>query len=211
MEVVMRSMRLLAGTAALSAMVVTGVAAQTIPMEVEVTPLVGGMLFLTDLPREFEMTGADGAVRMSGLELNDAAAFGGRAGLRFADRFGVGATVLYSPTTATASTGTETDVGVWSYGLDLSYHASSPSPLARPFLVGGVGAKTYDFDGLDARSHFMWNVGAGVDVALHPKASLRLEARDYMSLFASEIAGIDDELQHDLALSAGLSFRLGGR
>jgi hypothetical protein len=208
----MRSMRLLAGTAALSAMVVTGAAAQTIPVEVEVTPLVGGMLFLTDLPREFEMTGADGAaVRMSGLELNDAVVFGGRAGLRFADRFGVGATVLYSPTTATASTGTETDVGVWSYGVDLSYHASSPSPLARPFLVGGVGAKTYDFDGMDARSHFMWNVGAGVDVALHPKASLRLEARDYMSYFDPEIAGMDSELQHDLALSAGLSFRLGGR
>jgi hypothetical protein len=201
---------MLIGAGALSAMMVTGAAAQTMPVEVEVTPVVGGMLYLGELPQEFQLTGADGGVvRLSGQELDHAVVFGGRAAVRFADRFGLGATVLYSPTTATGSAGAATDVGIWSYGLDASYHVATPSPLVQPFLIGGLGAKTYDFDGMDAVSHLMWNVGAGVDVALHPRATLRLEARDYMSLFESEMAGMDDEIQHDLALSAGLSFRLG--
>jgi hypothetical protein len=201
---------MLIGAGALSAMMVTGAAAQTMPVEVEVTPVVGGMLYLGELPQEFQLPGADGGVvRLSGQELDHAVVFGGRAAVRFADRFGLGATVLYSPTTATGSAGAATDVGIWSYGLDASYHVATPSPLVQPFLIGGLGAKTYDFDGMDAVSHLMWNVGAGVDVALHPRATLRLEARDYMSLFESEMAGMDDEIQHDLALSAGLSFRLG--
>jgi hypothetical protein len=207
-----RSVGMLIGAVTLSAVVVTGAAAQTIPVDVELTPVVGGMLFLGELPREFQLTATDGSiVRLSGQELDHSVVFGGRAALRFAERFGVGATVLYSPTTATGSSGTATDVGIWSYGLDASYHLATPSPLVQPFLIGGLGAKTYDFDGMDAVTHFMWNVGAGVDVALHPRASLRLEARDYMSLFDPEVAGVDDEIQHNVALSAGLSFRVGGR
>jgi hypothetical protein len=203
---------MLIGAVTLSAVVVTGAAAQTIPVDVELTPVVGGMLFLGELPREVQLTATDGSiVRLSGQELDHSVVFGGRAALRFAERFGVGATVLYSPTTATGSSGTATDVGIWSYGLDASYHLATPSPLVQPFLIGGLGAKTYDFDGMDAVTHFMWNVGAGVDVALHPRASLRLEARDYMSLFDPEVAGVDDEIQHNVALSAGLSFRVGGR
>jgi hypothetical protein len=203
---------MLIGAVTLSAVVATGIAAQTIPVDVELTPVVGGMLYLGELPREFQLTATDGsAAQFSGQELDHAVAFGGRAALRFADRFGVGATVLYSPTTATGSSGTTTDVGIWSYGFDASYHLATPSPLVQPFLIGGLGAKTYDFDGMDALTHFMWNVGAGLDVALHPRAALRLEARNYMSLFDPEVAGADDEVQHDLALSAGLSFRVGGR
>jgi hypothetical protein len=203
---------MLIGTAALSAMVVTGAPAQTMPVDIELTPVVGGMLYLGELPQEFQLAAADGSiVRLSGQELDHSVVFGGRAALRFADRFGLGATVLYSPTTATGSAGAATDVDVWAYGLDVSYHMATRSPLVQPFLIGGLGAKTYDFDGMDPVHHLMWNVGAGVDVALHPRASLRLEARDYMSLFDPEIAGMDDEIQHDLALSAGLSFRLGGR
>jgi hypothetical protein len=123
------SVRMLIGVATLSAMAVTGGTAQMMPVDIELTPVVGGMLFLGELPQ----------------------------------------------------------------------------------VIGGAGTKTYDFEGVDAVNHFMWNVGAGVDVALHPRASLRLEARDYMSLLDPEVAGLDDEIQHDLALSAGLSFRLGGR
>jgi hypothetical protein len=207
-----RSVGMLIGAATLSAVVAAGAAAQTIPLDVELTPIVGGMLYLGKLPQAFQVTATDGsAVQLSGQELDHAVVFGGRAALRFADRFGVGATVLYSPTTATGSSGTATDVGIWSYGLDASYRLATPSPLVRPFLIGGLGAKTYDFDGMDAVTHFMWNVGAGVDVALHPLASLRLEARDYLSLFDPEVTGVDDEIQHYLALSAGLSFRVGGR
>jgi hypothetical protein len=124
-------------------------------VDVELTPVVGGMLYLGELPQEFQLTATDGSiVRLSGQELDHSAVFGGRAALRFADRFGVGATVLYSPTTATGSSGAAADVGIWSYGLNASYHLATPSPLVQPFLIGGLGAKTYDFDGMDALTHF---------------------------------------------------------
>jgi opacity protein-like surface antigen len=208
----MRTIQTMVLATALSAVAIGGASAQVPTMTFEVTPLVGGTLFLGELPGEFELTASDGsAVRMTGLEINDAFTLGGRAAVRFGDRFGVGATVLYSPATVTAATGAETDLGLWSYGVDASYHALTSGAVVRPFVVGGVGAKTYDFEGMDTRTDFMWNVGAGVDVALHPMATLRLEARDYMSMFDSGIASVDDKIQHDLALTAGISFRLGGR
>jgi hypothetical protein len=95
------------------------------------------------------------------------------------------------------------DVGIWSYGLDASYHLATPSPLVQPFLIGGLGAKTYDFDGLDALTHFMWNVGAGVDVALHPRAALRLEARNNLSLFDPEVTGVNERAATELRARAG--------
>jgi hypothetical protein len=193
-----RTVPVLMTAAALSAMVVGTASAQTMPVEIEVTPAVGGTLFLGDLPGDLG-------------EIDDAFTVGGRAAVRFADRFGVGATVLYAPTTITSVTGASSDLGVWSYGLDLSYHALEPGSMVRPFLVGGVGAKSYDFEEADTETQLMWNLGGGIDIAVHPRATLRLEARDYMSYFDTGIAGIDDELQHDLALTAGLSFRLGGR
>lgn len=51
--------------------------------------------------------------------------------------------------------------------------------------------------------------GGGVDLRLSRAAALRLEARDYMSMFDPELTGLEDELQHDVVLSAGLSFTFG--
>ena len=121
--------------------------------------------------------------------------------------------MLYSPTTLTDGFGTETDLGAWVYGIDATYFTPSPSPVVQPFVLAGIGAKTYDVDGMDPETDLMWNVGGGVDVQFHPRAALRLEARDYMSLFDPEIAAVDEELQHDLALTAGFrfAFGLGGR
>jgi hypothetical protein len=198
-------------TTLLSAAVVGAASAQAPQAQLEITPLVGGTLFLSELPRTFELTTANGAATsLVDVVIADAFTLGGRAALRLGDRLGIGATVLYAPTTATASGIADTDVGLWAFGLDLSYHALTRAAPARPFVVAGVGGKTYDFDGMDPRTDFMWNVGAGLDLRLHPLAALRLEARDYMSLFASGSTS-DDELQHDLALTAGISFTPGGR
>jgi hypothetical protein len=186
----------------------TGVAAQG--LEVEVTPMVGGQLFVGDLPGTFTLDDDAGSlVTFDGAEIEDALAVGGRIGLRHGQHFGFGATVLYSPTTLTEASGAETDLGVWVYGVDVTYFAPSPSPIAQPFVLAGIGGKTYDLEGVDAATDLMWNVGAGLDLQFHPRAALRLEARDYMSLFDPEVGTVDEELQHDLGLTAGFRFTVG--
>lgn len=200
MEGVAAIMLLLAGA--------TGVAAQG--LEVEVTPMVGGQLFIGDLPGTFTLDNEAGSpVTFDGAEIEDALAVGGRVGLRHGQRLGFGATVLYSPTTLTEASGAETDLGVWVYGVDATYFIPSPSPVAQPFVLAGIGGKTYDLEGLDAETDLMWNVGAGLDLQFHPRAALRLEARDYMSLFDPEAGTADEELQHDLGLTAGFRFAFG--
>jgi hypothetical protein len=52
---------MLIGAATLSAVVATGIAAQTIPVDVELTPVVGGMLYLGELPQSFQLTATDGS------------------------------------------------------------------------------------------------------------------------------------------------------
>ncbi len=182
-----------------------GVAAQG--LEVEVTPLLGGQFYLTDLPGSFELTDESGLpVTFDDAEIDGGLTVGGRTGLRFGNGLGIGATVLYSPTQLTEGSGAETDLGVWLYGMDVSYHALGPTAMARPFVVAGVGGKTYVLDGMDAETDLMWNVGGGIDVQVHPRAVFRLEARDYMSVFDPEVAGVEDEVQHDIAVTAGLRF-----
>lgn len=121
--------------------------------------------------------------------------------------------MLYSPTTLTEASGAETDLGVWVYGVDVTYFTPSPHSIAQPFVLAGIGGKTYVVDGMDPENDLMWNVGAGLDLQFHPRAALRLEARDYMSLFDPEVAAADEELQHDLGLTAGFRFTFasGGR
>lgn len=187
-----------------------GSAAQSPDVKVEITPALGGTLFLADLPSSFRLTSEDGQpVVVDRPEMDDALAVGGRAAVRVGSKLGIGGSVLYSPGTLTY-TGGESDLGVWLYGVDVSYHARSPEAPARPFVIGGIGGKTYDVEGFDHETDLMWNVGAGVDVALHPRASLRLEARDYMSLFDPELElELDEEVQHDLALTIGLNLSFG--
>lgn len=145
----------------------TGVAAQG--LEVEVTPMVGGQLFLGDLPGAFTLDSEAGSqVTFDGAEIEDALAVGGRLGLRHGHNLGLGATVVYSPTTLTEASGAETDLGVWVYGVDATYFAPSPHSIAQPFVLAGIGGKTYDVDGMDPENDLMWNVGAGLDLQFHP-------------------------------------------
>jgi opacity protein-like surface antigen len=186
------------------------VSAQAPPVKLEFTPVAGGALFMSELPSAFQLDSEfGGTTTLTGVEFDNALAFGGRAGVRIADRFGIGASLVYAPLTYSTSTATDQDGGYYAYGGDLSYHAIDLSERVAPFIVAGVGARSYDFEGADLKTDFMWNAGAGLDVALTRNVGIRLEARDYMSLFDPMIDGLDDELQHDIVLTAGLSFTFG--
>jgi len=168
------------------------------------------MMFASDLPDSFVLTDDRGILlQLDGVELDPAFTVGGNVGVRIGEQFGVGVSMLYSPLTYSMGTVTDQDADLFTYGADLSYHAIQVSDRVVPFLVVGAGAKTYSFEGTDAKTDFMWNVGGGMDVNLASNVGLRLEVRDYMSMFDPETNGLDSELQHDVALSAGLRFDFG--
>jgi hypothetical protein len=58
----------------------------------------------------------------------------------------------------------------------------------------------------DARTDFTASVGGGVDFRLTPLWALRLDVRDFISVFDPDIGASDSEIQHDLLLTVGVSF-----
>lgn len=192
------------------------VAAQTAPT-LRITPFAGGGLYLGEVPQSVLLVGESGeGLRIRDGERDDGFAAGLHAGVRFNARWALEGTLAYAPT-AVSGTGwaDDTDVDSYTYGASLLFYPVGRHGRVEPFLAAGAGAKTYDHADIDAETDFMWNTGVGLDVALTPALALRLEARDYISVFDPETYGADEELQHDLLLTAGLSFTLplplGGR
>ena len=206
----MKKSRIAAITFALAMVNVALALAQAPKVQLELTPYVGGSLFAGDMPATFQLqNSAGGSLTLSDVVLDDAVTFGGRGAIRMGERLALGATLFYTPLTYSSSSASDHDGGLYTYGADVSYHAANQSRKVTPFAVLGVGAKTYDFDGAELETDLMWNAGAGVDLQLGRGAALRLEARDYMSLFDPELSGVDEELQHDVIVAAGLSFKFG--
>lgn len=197
----------LAGAFAISA---ASASAQAPPVRFEVGARAGAMMFASDLPASFLLTDESGVLlQLDEVELDPAFTIGGNVGARIGERFGLGVSMLYSPLTYSTSAASDQDADLFAYGADFSYHATQFSDRVVPFLVVGAGAKTYSFEGADAETDFMWSVGGGMDVNLASNVGLRFEVRDYMSMFDPEINGFDSELQHDVAVSAGLRFEFG--
>lgn len=178
-------------------------AAGTMPASAQqfnLTPFAGGAFFLSDL---------------SGTtELEDSWTVGAHLGVTGPRGLGLRGTFAYVPSETTGSfmAGGGIEQNVFLYGGALTFHLPVQS-RAAPYVVAGLGAKTYDPDveGAESETDLMWNVGAGLEVNVGERLAFQLEATDYMSNFDAGIAGIDDELQHDLLVTLGVALRLGGR
>lgn len=72
-----------------------------------------------------------------------------------------------------------------------------------PYLLGGLGAKTYDFDVAETETDFQRNIGAGLEYRLpHQRQwGLVLEVRDFISTF--EVGPVDNT-QHDIVWTGGI-------
>lgn len=101
------------------------------------------------------------------------------------------------------------DSRTWLYdgGLELSIPLGSG---ATPFLQVGAGGIHQAFEvsgvGVDATS-FAFNAGLGLDVPLGSHVGLRVMGRDYIGRFDFQeavLVDIDDEIRHNIAVSAGL-------
>jgi hypothetical protein len=94
---------------------------------------------------------------------------------------------------------------VWAYSGDLVLRLPVSTGNGRdtwfPYLVGGLGGKTYDFDNSSTQTDFAGNFGAGLEYRLG-RWGIQAEVRDIVSTF--ERFGID-KAQHDIVWTGGIT------
>lgn len=99
------------------------------------------------------------------------------------------------------------DPDTWLYNGDLIVRyafAAGANGFLVPYAIGGLGAKTYDFDGLDTETDFAGNFGAGLEYRFGQQGrwGVHAEVRDFVSEFDS--FGADDTL-HDVVWTGGFN------
>ncbi|MBI4539181.1 MAG: outer membrane beta-barrel protein [Gemmatimonadetes bacterium] len=94
---------------------------------------------------------------------------------------------------------------VWIYSGDVLLRlplTAGQSSWWYPYVVGGLGGKTYDFDRLDTETDFAGNFGGGIEFRVNRYWGIQAEARDFVSSF--DRLGIDST-QHDVVYTGGIS------
>jgi hypothetical protein len=143
-----------------------------------------------------------------GSEFGSSGSVGAAATLWIHRNFGLRANVLYARTDASAGapdplTGEKPDI--WTYSGDLL--ARLPIAIGNgrdfviPYLVGGLGGKTYNFDELDTATDFAGNLGAGLEYRF-ARWGVQAEVRDVISSF--DRFGVE-KTQHDIVWTGGIT------
>lgn len=146
-------------------------------------------------------------------DLSDALSLGAVARFDANDWVGITGSFTWAPTQATVPTlsAREEDLDLLQYdvGLEIRPFAGRGADwAAAPFLAAGVGARTYNFRGLniDAQTDIAGFAAVGTDIAL-TNVSLRLEARGYLTDFDGYTGTMaDSERRGDFTFRAGLLF-----
>lgn len=144
-----------------------------------------------------------------GSEFDDSGTVGAAGTLWVHRNVGVRANVLWARTDAPA--GAPAPLGgerpdVWAYSGDVVLRLPLEVGNGQtwfPYVVGGLGAKTYDFEreDMDTETDFAGNFGGGLEYRIN-RVGLQAEVRDIVSSF--ERFDID-ETQHDVVWTAGLT------
>jgi hypothetical protein len=145
----------------------------------------------------------------SGSEFDDSGTVGGAATLWLHRYVGVRANVLYAQTDAPAGAPDPLDgerPDVWAYSGDVVLRlplTAGEGTTWFPYLVGGAGAKTYDFEQSETETEtdFAGNFGGGIEYRFS-RVGMQAEVRDIVSSF--ERFDID-EIQHDVVWTAGIT------
>jgi OOP family OmpA-OmpF porin len=98
-----------------------------------------------------------------------------------------------------------TDVGIYRYGVDAFFHLL-PEYRLVPYLVGGIGAITYDPDHDSSKTKTLLNGGAGLRFFLTDSFSLRADARKILAINSFQNFGDGKDDHWSYAIGATLSF-----
>lgn len=125
---------------------------------------------------------------------------------------GVRVNGLFARTRADAPVSTDLGIdnpNVWMYDGDIVLRVpmSVEAGWLTPYILGGLGGKTYDFrtPGMGSQTYFTGNFGGGLEYMLPGMSrwGLNLEVRDFVSKFTM---GDFDNTQHDVVWTGGIRF-----
>lgn len=181
---------------------------------IQVTPFYGYVYPQGELPAAFALdkTGGNSVDIFDGEFESRTAFYGGTIALELFKHVNLEGTVMTGTDKLVATRLPETDVKILAYSGGISLDLPRMWRI-EPFLLGGVGVKSYDFDipETKAEKDLEFNFGAGVNFELFNRLALNVQARDMMSEFSSSLDGIENEKQNDLLFAAGLTFTFGGK
>lgn len=138
--------------------------------------------------------------------------FGLAIGYNINKRWAVELEARYTPTEIDLSGLDDSDLNIWTFGINALYHFN-PDGRFVPYLLGGFGGMTFDSDDFHDDEDFMMNWGLGAKYFLSDTTALRLDARHIIDLHSDrpfDQLGSSDDTDHNLIASVGLYWQFGG-
>ena len=198
------------GMLGLGAAALLGLAAPVAAQEfyVGITPFGAVALHNSKMPTSFLLLGRSTDREVQNGQFETGAGLGSAIGIWMKNRYSFEFQVSYTSNTLTSSNQPDIEADIFTAAANVSYYAPIFGAGREIFLGAGAGVKSYDWlsDSSKAETDFAWNVGGGLSIALMRRLGVRVEARDYMSKFGSRQTGVDGAMQHDIIISAGVTF-----
>ena len=138
--------------------------------------------------------------------------FGLAVGYNVSQRWGVEFDARYTQTQVVLPGLDDSDLDVWSFGLNALYHFNPKGQFVPYFLVG-MGGMTFDAEDFHYDEDFMLNWGLGAKIFLSKSVALRLDARHIADLHSDRVfdhQNKSSDTDHNLIASAGLVWQFGG-
>jgi outer membrane protein W len=211
--------RVLMKAGLLAALVFAGAHARAgaqVTFDAQVSPMVSGTFFLTNPPGGFAIGRQGGTpLIVRDGEFGHAVGAGVNAGILIAEDFGIEGMFWWIPTELSASDGLfeyggKVNVNSMMYGVTAVYYFPHIASKLEPFVGVGIGGETMSYEpelGWHRHTDFMSNAVVGGHLWLNDGLALRVEGRDCLTRFHSHMEGEGTSNEHDLMISAGLTFR----
>jgi hypothetical protein len=187
-----------------------------VTFDVQVSPMVSGTFFLSDPPTSFaiDRQGATPLIVRNG-EFGHAVGAGVNAGLLIAQDFGIEGMFWWIPTELSANDGLfqyggSVNVNSLMYGVTAVYYFPHIATKLEPFVGVGIGGETMSYEpelAWQRHTDFMTHAVVGGHFWLDDRFAVRLEGRDCLTRFRSHVEGEPNTNEHDLMISAGVTFR----
>jgi outer membrane protein W len=142
-------------------------------------------------------------------EFDSSGTIGGALGWWITRNVGIRGNVAFAQTDVPAAApsallGQNPDVWFYSADLLVRFPFQVGTGWLSPYVLGGLGAKTYSFENLDTETDFAGNFGGGAEYRFDPTSrwGVFTEVKSYVSEF--ERFGVSDT-QWDVAWTGGIS------
>jgi opacity protein-like surface antigen len=175
---------------------------------VGITPFGAVAVHNGKLPSSFLILGRSTDREYQNAEMETGGGLGSAIGFWMKNRYQVELAVTYTSSAIHSTNQPDVSVDLFTFAGNVAYYLPIFGAGREIFVGAGAGVKNYDWlsDSSKAETDFSWNVGGGLSVAVMRRLGVRVEARDYMSKFGSRQAGVDGAMQHDIIISAGVTF-----